>query len=329
VHASLDMLPCYDAIVVGGGPAGLTGALYLARFRRRVLLVDDGDSRALRIPTSHNVPGFPDGVPGRALLASMREQAARHGVEFAAGRVETIARDADGDALMVSWAPAGGALDEDPAGPGADGAASACAVLLATGTRDIPPPVPHLARAIREGALSYCPVCDGYEIIGRQVGVITDSASGAAEALYLRHFSDRVTLYRSGADADLGEDGRERLATHGVALVEAPVQAIALAGDGVELTHGGERSRCDSLYGALGLEVRTRLAVALGADHDERGYLLTDRQQQTSVDGLYAAGDIVEGLNQISVAAGTAAMAASAIHGRLLARDGLLVERDK
>ena len=85
-----------EVLVIGGGPGGLATAIYLARFCRRVLVIDSGTSRASRIPCSHNYPGFPDGVPGSELLARMRQQAERHGAHFTAGDVYTIETDEAG-----------------------------------------------------------------------------------------------------------------------------------------------------------------------------------------------------------------------------------------
>lgn len=286
-----------ESLVIGGGPAGLAAALYLARFRRRVLLIDGGTSRAANIPRSHNYPGFPDGVVGSELLAAMREQAERYGVRVASGRVESLARD-DGS-FTARWT---------------DGQASAPAVVLATGVTDIAPEMPDLADALREGALRYCPVCDGFEVIDQAVGVVADHGSDTFEALYLRHFTDRLTVFPVSPDVLFDAAQQRLLAEAGVVLVPEPLVSIQWSEGRVTLRHGERETTVASLYSALGLKVHTELAIGLGAEHDEQGYLMVDHRQQTSVPGLYAAGDIVKGLNQISVAVGGAAKAASAIH---------------
>lgn len=289
-------LPPVDALVVGGGPAGLTGALYLARFRRRVLLVDDGRSRAVKIPRTHNMPGYPDGVVGADLVAAIRRQAERYGVGFTAGRVASLEQTPAG--FVAHWGKEQGARSRT--------------VLLATGTSDIEPAMPHLRQAVQAGALRYCPVCDGYEVINQAVGVITDSTAGLQEVLYLRNFTQRLTLFVVSRDIPFSPEQRRQLAEAGIVLVDEPVISIRLWDGGVTIRHGDGESRCDSLYSALGMHIHSELA--LHADRDENGYLLTDRHQKTSIDGLYAAGDVVQGLNQISVAMGTAALAASAMH---------------
>jgi thioredoxin reductase (NADPH) len=290
----------HDALIIGGGPGGLTAALYLARFRRSVLLVDAGRGRAGRIPLAHNVAGFPDGVAGAELVAAMRRHAERYGVEFISGEVEAIAKAPPGFAAYCNGRPL-----------------PARTVMLATGASDVEPDMPHLAEALREGLLRYCPVCDGYEAIDRSIGLISDSASDVDEALFLRHFTERITLFVVTPDVHHDAARRRRLADAGIAVVHEPVTGIRLRDGCISVRHGDAQTECDALYGALGLEVHGGLAVALGARCDERGYLWTDEHQQTSVAGLYAVGDVAAGLNQIGVACGGAAIAAAAAHRAL------------
>jgi thioredoxin reductase (NADPH) len=293
-----------DALVVGGGPAGLAAALYLARFRRRVLLVDNGHSRVATIPRTHNYPGFVEGVAGDALLSTMRRQAAHHGVQFASGLVESLS--VAGEVFRAEWR---------------GGDAAARKVLLASGVSDVPPAMPHLAQALQEGALRYCPVCDGFEVIGCDVGVLVDHGSDVGEALYLRHFTDRLTLFPVHDGVHFDAHQRSQLDDAGVMIAADTVSAIRLQGDGrISVRHGANETVLDSLYAALGMRVHSGLATRLGAQHHD-GYLLTDHHQQTTVPGLYAAGDVVKGLNQITVGVGEAAVAASAIHLSLLKED--------
>ncbi|HEX6364124.1 MAG TPA: NAD(P)/FAD-dependent oxidoreductase [Albitalea sp.] len=287
-----------DTLVVGAGPAGLASAIYLARFLRRVLVVDDGQSRATRIPRSHNYPAFPDGVAGADLVASMRAQAERYGARFAAGRVAAVRPREDGG-FVVRWN---------------DDRVVARTVVIATGVTDVAPTMPHLAEALRQGALRYCPVCDGYEVRGQAVGLVVDHGSDTSEALYLRHFTDRLTVFRASGDVHFTASQREDLQRAGVVLVDAPLASIRLWEGRITVTHGDTETTVDSLYSALGTEVHGELGVALGAQHDEHGYLVTDAHRQTTVPGLYAVGDVTEGLNQITVAVGDAAIAAAHIH---------------
>ena len=286
-----------EVLVIGGGPAGLTAAIYLARFRRRVRLIDAGGSRLARIPRSHNYPGFVRGVPGSTLLARLRRQAEAYGVRTTAAEVEGIER-VDG-AFEAYW-------------PG--GTTRAAKVLLATGASDVPPPMPYLAEALRSGALRYCPVCDGFEVIDQRVGVLTSDRNGITEALYLRHFTPHLTVFLvEGASAPSDGDARA-LAEAGIRYAPEPVRSVRQWDGRVTVRHGDEETACDALYGAFGMRVHSGLATRLGADSDGDGYLLTDRHHATTVDGLYAIGDVAQGLNQITVATGGAAIATAAIH---------------
>lgn len=289
-------VPQFDAVVIGGGPGGLSAALYLARLRRSVLLVDAGGGRAAKIPRTHNYPGFAEGVEGARLVAAMQHQALRHGVNFAKGRVERLERHPSG--FEVEW------VGRSVVGR---------SVLLATGVSDIEPPMPHLAEALRSGALRYCPWCDGYESIDRKVGVIADSAKGVSEALFVHRYTAALTLFMMAA-GQIGAADRERLDAAGISVVEEPTTAIALQDGQVVVSHGGRETRLDSVYCALGLHVHSELARRLGARHDDDGFLIVDEHHATSVAGLYAAGDVVRGLNQISIATGAAAIAAAKMH---------------
>ncbi len=292
--------PSCDVLVVGAGPAGLIAAVYLARFRRSVALVDAGHSRAVRIPRSHNYPGYPEGITGPDLTASLREQARHYGIEATPATVETL--QAKGDGFAATWA---------------GGGTSARCVVLATGATDVEPRLPHLAEALQTGAIRYCPVCDGFEVIDQRVGVLIDGPAGVAEAVYLRHFTPQVTVFQASAEVGLAPADRERLVRAGIRLVPAPLTSARLWRDRITLRHGDEETTCDTVYCALGMNVHSRLAVDLGAEVDASGYLRVDAHQRTTVPGLYAAGDVASGLNQISVASGGAAIAASAIHREL------------
>jgi thioredoxin reductase (NADPH) len=294
-HAQRDQaLNCYDAIIVGAGPAGLTAATYLARFRRKVLVLDGGPPRASWIPESHNTPGFPLGVGGSALLARMREQALLYGAVIEQGRADRLEKASRGYTVLTE----GEAIE-------------AAFVLLATGVVDIKPDLPGLDDAIHSGLVRICPICDAFEAIDQRIAVLSDSALGAREALFLRTYSRSVTLLNIGAPVDdLAE-----LAAAGVGVVDLDLGAVDLAPG--EVIAGNRRFDC--LYLAFGSEMESRLALRWGAEHDAEGNLIVDAHQQTSLNRLYAAGDVVRGLNQIAVAVGEAAIAATDIHNRLRA----------
>jgi thioredoxin reductase (NADPH) len=294
-----------DCVIVGGGPAGLTAAIYLQRYRRRVRLFDAGGSRASLIPLSHNYPGFPDGVSGAELLRRLREQARRYGADIEHAVVEGLERRDDRSFLVRS----------------ANRTVVAHTVLLATGTLDIEPDLPNLPDAIRQGYLRHCPVCDGFEVIDRNVAVIGNDAHGVDEALFLRTYTDRISLLTLGAEAKFDGVQRTRLAETGIAVIEDRISAVEMRNKSIHAlyTADGRVLQFDTMYSALGCRVRSDLARLAGADCDEKNNLIVSAAMQTSIENLYAAGDVVHGLNQICVAAGQAAIAATAIHHRLQA----------
>lgn len=296
-----------EVLIVGAGPAGLTAATYLARFRRRVLVADGGQSRTCWIPVSHNMPGFPQGITGDAILRRMTEQAVEYGAVIEAGRVEHLARDGDGFVARLN----GREL-------------RVRSVLLATGVTDHHPDLPGVERAIERALVRICPICDGYEAIDKAVAVIGTDEKGAREAAFLRTYSDRVALIHVGHVEDL--TCRDELKRLGIELICAPIDNVTLEGDRVTaLSWGGTFRSFDLVYSALGTSPNAGLAEGLGARTGEDGRLFVDAHQQTSTPGLYAAGDVVRGLNQIAVASAEAAVAATAIHNRLREADGLIV----
>lgn len=295
-----------DALVIGAGPAGLTAATYLARFRRSVLVADGGKPRACWIPVSHNMPGFPEGITGDAMLKRMTTQAEEYGAVVEAGRVETLERN--GEALVARLNGR---------------AVRARAVILATGVVDRRPPLPGVDDAIERSLVRICPICDGYEATDKAVAVIGDDAMGLREAAFLRTYSDRVTLIHVGEGPSPLPDEAARL---GVEVLVGPVEAMRLEGERATcLVSGGVKRVFDHVYSALGTTPAVDLAVRLGARRADDGRLAVDDHQATSVPGLWAVGDVVRGLNQIAVATAEAAVAATAAHSELRRAEGMVV----
>ncbi|HEY8573020.1 NAD(P)/FAD-dependent oxidoreductase [Phenylobacterium sp.] len=297
----------YDCVVVGAGPAGLTAAIYLARYRRDFIVVESGASRAEWIPTSHNHPGFPAGIRGKTLLSRMRRQAQRYGATIERGRVEDVARTDCGFTLGTTV-----------------GALNARAVILATGVLDNELPISGLEEGVAKGLIRICPICDGYEVSGQRVGVISHDAHGAAEARFLTTWSKEVTLVHVGQPDALPGEERAKLKKAGIKVVEAPIDSVTVEKRRITaLCFGDQVRQFDVIYSALGVSPRVQLAIKAGAKRDDAtGRLVVGDHQETSVPGLYAAGDVVRGLNQISVAQGEGAIAATDVHNGL--REGRL-----
>jgi thioredoxin reductase (NADPH) len=291
-----------DCIVVGGGPAGLMSAVYLARYKRRAVVIDEGRSRLSLIPKSRNVIGFPDGIAGEDLLERLRAHAAKFGARLEIGRVDRLEKSGDG-----FEATAGSAKFRAPF------------VIFATGARDVEPQVTGLAESLKAGHVRYCPVCDGFETQGRKVAVIGRELHGLRESAFVAGFDNEVTWFSLGTHGKCEAKELERLRAARVTIVEhAPrhIHCHPEHGIAVEMMNG-ERLDFDVLYPALGLEHRSQLAAALGARTEPDGQLVVSDHFETTVPGLFAAGDVASGLNQINVAAGQAAIAATEVHNRL------------
>jgi thioredoxin reductase (NADPH) len=273
-------------------------AIYLARFRRQVSIVDAGASRAALIPRSHNLPGFPDGIPGRELLARMEQQLKELDVDIVRASITSLEK-VESSFLARHG---GGELRADR-------------VILATGIVDKQTPLPEWVEAVRRGLLRYCPVCDAFEAIDRRLAVIGPLHHAAAKALFMRVYSADVTLI----PLDEGRDDAtlERLAAAGVRLT-APLKRLHKNERDIEaVLADGSGERFDIVYPALGADARSDLARRLGADHTADGFLNVDAKQRSSLDHLYGIGDVVTDLHQISVAFGHAAVAACAVHHSL------------
>lgn len=291
----------YDCLIVGGGPAGLTAAIYLARYRRRVLVVDSGQSRAAWIPKTHNYPGFEDGISGKALLGKLREQAEEYGTEFQNAEVTCLKKEGDGFAAIAEGKTI-----------------HAKRVIMATGIVDETPELPGLHEAVYEGALRFCPICDGYEVRDQRIAVLGHAETGWRKAIFLRTYSKDVTFLCIGEPKDMPASCGNELREANVTFPKDCAVDVDRSGEKIAvLLQSGARLEFDVLYPALGCDVRGDIALELGAKANDNGNLIVNDAQQTSVAGLYAAGDVVSDLHQISVAIGHAAIAATKIHNEL------------
>lgn len=290
---------CFDVVIIGSGPAGLTAATYLGRFRRRCLVLEDGNARARWIPTSHNILGFAAGIGGTELLARLHEQAAKYGAIIRSARVTTVTT-AGGEFTLTTAAKEHYKSQY---------------LLLATGTRDHLPRIPGAPEAVMRSLLRFCPICDGFEAIDKRIAVVSDGPFGEREALFLTTYSDQVTLLQLGAPSG-APDGK--WTAYGIEAIPITLSDLVIKDHEVSVrTKAGEARSFDAVYLALGCTAQNSLAVHLGAHCDEHGALSVSAHQETSVPRLYAAGDVVRGLNQVIVAAAEAGIAATDIHNKL------------
>jgi thioredoxin reductase (NADPH) len=291
-----------DCLIVGGGPAGLTAAIYLARFHLEILVVDDGKGRAESIPCSHNHAGYPDGISGKELVRLMREQAQRYGARIERDYVTRLDKSESG--FCATWG---------------SGSVEAKTVLLATGVKNRRPPMDEDLHdeALARGLIRYCPICDGYEVTDKKVGVIGGDSRGVAEAVFLRSFTPDVTLIAPDKALSLTEEARKMLKAASIDCIDGPAHAVAISENCIVVDTADGHFTFDSVYPALGSDTHTQLAEQLGARLSEQGCIGVDARQRTSVPGLYAAGDVVIGLDQISHAMGEGGVAATTIRNDL------------
>ena len=210
--------PILDCLIVGGGPAGLTAAIYLARFHLDILVVDGGKSRAAGSPAPATTPDFPTGSAGNELLQRMRDQACKYGAKIETEFVTKLDRDAE-----PACSPR----------PGARAARRRARVLLATGVTNRRPPMDEELHddALARGLIRYCPICDGYEVTDKKIGVIGSDSHGVAEALFLRSYTADVTLIAPDKAMRLKPEDQQKLKEAGIDCVDGPTQAVAIASD--------------------------------------------------------------------------------------------------
>ena len=292
-----------DCLIIGGGPAGLTAAIYLSRFHLDIMVVDGGKSRAAWIPTSHNHAGFPDGINGGELLRRMREQAQLYGTRIENGQVTKLEKGEE-DCWIAEYG---------------SGPIAARSVLLATGVTNRRPPMDLELHddAMARGLIRYCPICDGYEVTDKKVAVIGTGEKGAAEARFLRSFTADLTLVSPDLPHELGDDVRASMTSLGIGLLDGPISAIEPGEDSIALVTPGGRHDFASVYPALGSDTHTLLAEMVGASLAGDECVHVDSHQRTGVPGIYAAGDVVLGLDQISHAMGEGGVAATTIRNDL------------
>ena len=171
------------------------------------------------------------------------------------------------------------------------------------------------------GLVRYCPICDGYEVTDKKVGVIGSDSHGVAEALFLRSYTADVTLIAPDKAMRLKPEDQSKLKEAGIDCVDGPAQAVAIAEDCIVVDTAEGHYTFDTIYPALGSDTHTQLAEMVGADLGEDCCIKVDSHQRTSVPGLYAAGDVVIGLDQISHAMGEGGVAATTIRNDLCAKE--------
>ncbi|CAA9217922.1 MAG: Thioredoxin reductase [uncultured Corynebacteriales bacterium] len=295
----------YDVVVVGGGAAGLAGALVLARARRRVVVVDAGGQRNAPAGHVHNYLGR-EGTPPAELVAIGRREVESYGAEVVRGTV-TAAR-ADGAGFVVTTDA---------------GALRARRLLVATGVADELPDVPGLAERWGTTVL-HCPYCHGWEVRDRAIGILGTGPLAEHQALLWRQLSADVTLFTHTGPAPADPATLRR---RGIAVVAGEVVGVTGAAD-VRLAAGGPVPR-DALVVATRMRARADWLAPLGlatVDKLMNGVVIADHLAtgplgRTDVPGVYAAGNIADPTAQVLVSAAAGLTAGAGINADLIAED--------
>ncbi len=303
----------YDVVVIGGGAAGLSAALVLARAQRRIAVVDAGEPR--NSPAQH-MQGFlsRDGLAPVELLRLGRAEVTGYGADIVAGRVADVRRTADPAPRFEVGLADGDVL-------------RARRLLVATGLRDELPDIPGVRERWGRDLL-HCPYCHGYEVRSRPLGVIGGTPEALAHAHLVRQWSDDVVIFPH-TDTPSADD-HERLLARGIVVVVGPVERLVVVDDelsGVELADGRVVPRA-AVFVRPRMVPDNHLLTGLGCALDENGWVVADPTGRTSVPGVWVAGNVANPRAQVITAAGEGSAAAIALNADLVDEDVAAALRD-
>jgi len=289
-----------EVIIVGGGIAGLSAAIYLARARRHTLVVDDGKSMAHWEPDVQNYLGFPNGIHGLDLLRRAKRQAARYGACFVDDRIAT-AQSKESEFTLRG-----------------EKSYRCRRLLLATGIFHVPPDIPGV-RACLGHSMFFCKDCDGYRVRKKKVAIYGWTNEAVEYALAMRAYSDRVYIISDGRKPRWSRRHKAWVREYGIPVYTTEIiNTLRLKCHlrAIELKDG-RRIPTEALFTTRGDICFNKLARGLGAKLDRQGQVKVDNEMRTSVRGLYAAGCVTPANCQMIIAAGEGAMAAQAINKSL------------
>ena len=320
----------YDVAIVGGGIAGLTAAMWVARYLHSVVVIDSGDPRHWETRGINGFTGLPHIRPAE-LRGRARDECRRYGVQLEDGfvtRVGSVDDERFGlfyDPLPITKAEEDRRGPGTPRSPGDNDPSSQSRVvvarrlLLAYGLKDEWPKVPGLRQTYGANA-HVCPDCDGYETRGKRVVVIAHGRKAAGLALNLTTWTHDIVICTNGEPDALDDEQCEKLGALGISVRSEPILELQCEGErilGVELA-GGDVVPCEKVFFSLGQRASDDLAAQLGCERDAGDHVVVDDQYHTSVYNCFAAGDIVPGPQLAIAAAADGAMAALSIHKSLV-----------
>jgi thioredoxin reductase (NADPH) len=293
----------FECAIIGAGPGGLVSGLYLERYKRKIVIFDSMDSRAQWAPRIRNLIGYTNGISGRHLLFQLRKQVSAYNPRFVKGEA-CVQRKKSAFEISVG-----------------DSKFTAQTVILATGMKDIQPDVPNVTSLRKKGLLAYCPICDGFDHSKQKVGLLVRDNHGLKKVSFLAKFSPNLRVFTTQ---------KFRVASHhiqtmhklGIRFYSEPIQSLE-ANKGLQVNFElGRPVHVDLAYVGLGSYLNDHAFKGLKKlKRKKDGFIMTTSHQETSIPGLYAVGDCAQGLSQVSVAVGHAAVAATQIHNRLLKKE--------
>lgn len=287
----------WDAVIVGGGLAGLSAAIYLGRSRRHTLVVDNGHSMARWEPAVENYLGFPQGLSGRSLLDRGRAQVQRFGARMIADEIVRIR--CQSDTFLVE---------------GSDDSYRGRRVLLATGLTHLLPDIPGADVCLGRTVL-FCKDCDAYRVQGKRIAVYGRRNEAARYALAMLAFSPSITIVTNGQRPAWDPLYQAYLSEYGIRVRAEPVKELVHRDGTLQMVvfRSGEPCEVQAMFTTRGDVFHTALAEGLGAAEDAEGQLIVDADMRTTIEGLYAAGCVTPANCQMIIAAGQGATAAQAI----------------
>ena len=307
----------YDIIIVGAGPAGLTAGMYAGRQNSKTLIIDKGlaGGLGLEVPLMQNYPGF-ELISGMELIQKMKAQTENYCEIMENEVIKSIEKTDDGFLLKTKTSSMLMSEESDEIKE-----FKTRSIILATGASHRHLNVPGEAEFLGRG-VAYCATCDGMFFINKDILMVGGGNSAAQEALYLKNLGCNVKLVHRRdelrcehhLEKALEENEIEVLWNSTVEKIngEMMVESVTLKRDGVE-----DEYNTNAVFIAIGDDPSNELAKELGVELDENGYIITDKSQSTSVEHIYAAGDITGGVKQWVVACGEGAVAAMSAYNDL------------
>lgn len=292
----------HDCAIIGAGPAGLVAALYLKRYRRSVVVVENGKARVLRVPKIRNLASYGHGISGKSLLRKLKAQVKLSTEEHLKGEAQVF-KIRGGFEVRVGHRKV-----------------KVPAVILASGMTDHEPPVDNLDSLCGKGVLAYCPICDGYDHSEEHIAILIQNARGFHKVKFVANFSHHLSIVAI-KKFKVSPAHKALLKKLGAKFHQGELERLTYntKRDGLDIKLESRRPFFAKLaYVALGSCANVEPVKNIrGLRKTKDRFLMTTSHQETSVPGLYAIGDCVNALSQVSVAVGHAAIAATRVHNQL------------